>query len=116
MPKVINRNFSTYFDMVTNTQFERMLDRQAGVYIAVADVAPKVAKSFDGRYGFEVLTPEQYTAMTTTPEPEDPEEPETGNPVTDAAAAQAAADAAANGGQGATPPTPPGPPKPPASS
>jgi hypothetical protein len=106
--KVVNRNYSTFFDTTTNIQFDKTLDRVSGCYVAVAEVDKKTAKSYEDRAGFEVLTGAEYAEMTTTPEALEPDEPETGDPINDAAAQQAAA----NGEQS----QPPGPPKPPASS
>ena len=102
MPKVITRNYSTYYDITTSVQFQPALDYKTGCYIGVATVDKKTAASFASREGFEALTDAQYLEITSVPEVEEPEPAasETGDPITDAAY-----DAA----------TPDGPPAPPSS-
>ena len=99
--KVQIENYDRFFDLATKVQFVPVLDLRTGCFTGIADVSEKQAKAFKGRFGFRILTDEEYLEMTSVPEVVEPDAPNTGDPLSDMAKEQ---------GQGEGMPSPPPPP------
>lgn len=85
MPRVMLSNFSTFYDTITRTQFDPVLDKRTGCFVAVAEVDDAQAATFAERPAYRVIDDAEWLAMTTRRPAPEPTQPLTGNPLTDAA-------------------------------
>ena len=65
MQTVIIRKYSTFFDPITSTQFNPILDKAAGVYIGVAQVDDSEAAHFAANSSYELISEDAYSALLT---------------------------------------------------
>lgn len=84
MPKIINENYSRFYDIVTRAEFGAVLNPVSRCFVAVADVSAEVAEAFAARPGFTVYSDEEYAAWLAAA-PVAAETTTTGDPMTDAA-------------------------------
>ena len=85
MPKVLLSEYSTYSDHITGVQFNPVLNRRTGLFVAIADVDAETAQSFvDRSASFSILTDDDYLSITMPDRTPDPVAPVTGDPLTDA--------------------------------
>lgn len=105
MKRVIAINYSQFYDPLTETEFEKVMDQSTGCFLGIASVSDKVAKDYDKRVGFRVLTDDEYAAITTPPALPEVTDPETGDPLSDAAKLEGA-NAGPDAGNSPPPPPP----------
>jgi hypothetical protein len=65
MQTVVIRKYSTFFDPITSTQFDPVLDKAAGVYIGMAQVDDSLVAHFQANPAYTVLTSGQYASLAT---------------------------------------------------
>lgn len=96
MPRVMIHNYDVFYDVKTEVQFSRVLDRRTNCYIGVAQVSKTIAKVYAGRPDrFRILSDEEWKQINegvAETADESVADSETGDPLLDAAAA-------VNGGQ-----------------
>lgn len=108
MPKVLAQNYSNFYDIRTNVQFQPVKDRRSECFVGVAVVDKATIEFYQEREGFRVLSDEEYLEMTSEPQEPELTEPETGDPLKDAA--NKGEPAPAGSPLGSAPPPPPPPP------
>ena len=97
MPHVLLSTYSKYYDAATDTQFVPVLNRATGCYVAVADLDDETADRFAENPAFEILSDDEYLALSRPAPAPEPAPSESGDPLTDQAASTAAGQAAKPG-------------------
>jgi len=83
MKHVIIRSYSRYHDLRTGVEFAAAVDVAAGVLIGHAVVDDALAEEFEKRPSFQVLTDEQFLALSQLALAPEPTEPATGSALGD---------------------------------